>query len=229
MQSRAQSAHCLPESIGRKFVDRTGTDDDLDLRYEFDLESLLASASLADDRATGGASKGWDIFHIPFFGAQFKRHGTVVVTFIVDRDAQPSRTDLKSNFRDRLMWLFEEELVEDCVEHPAQEVIHEALDSDNHSSVLNWLLEFACQQADPNFAASVLRCIGREEGIGYCGWRSQIVASALSSEFLEVRDAGVRAAESWEDPYLLSVLVAHNESVGWLRDYLDSVIHELKP
>ena len=131
-------------------------------------------------------------------------------------------------FHDRLESLFEEDHVEDCVKHASQEVILDALDSEHSSSVLDWILEFTANPVDPTFAASVLLCISRLDGIGTSKWRSGVVAKALRSHSLEVRDAGIKAAESWEDPHLLPILENHNEPVEWLRDYLHEVKGDLE-
>lgn len=83
------------------------------------------------------------------------------------------------------------------------------------------------ESTKPIFAASVLRCVSRSNPIGNSEWRAKVVATALGSKYLEIREAGVRAAESWADSELRTLLMKHNEQVEWLRDYADDVIDDL--
>ena len=41
----------------------------------------------------------------------------------------------------------------------------------------------------PVFAASVLRCLGRQEYLGTSSWRSELVRDALALDDVEIRDA----------------------------------------
>ena len=123
---------------------------------------------------------------------------------------------------------FEAEPVEDGMDHPAEEIIREALHcTEDQRGVLEWLRTFSLDAERPNFAASVLRCLGRQARPGTDSWRTALVRSALIMDDAEIRDAAVQAAESWGGQDMRNVLEAHNEPLDWLRNYVRDVIEDL--
>ncbi|MYA17037.1 MAG: hypothetical protein F4Z28_09845 [Gammaproteobacteria bacterium] len=122
---------------------------------------------------------------------------------------------------------FETEPLEDGMHHEAEEIIEQVLQSGEDPRILNWLKDFSLDDTQPAFAASVLRCLGRQEYLGTSSWRSELVRDALALDDVEIRDAAVQAAESWDDPHILPVLKSHSESESWLRDYISDVIDDL--
>ena len=52
------------------------------------------------------------------------------------------------------------------MDHSAQQIIGAALRSEDGQRVLEWLRDFCLDAAHPSFAASVLRCLGRQEAAG---------------------------------------------------------------
>ena len=129
--------------------------------------------------------------------------------------------------RNSLEFLFDEEPVTDCMVHPAETEICKSFISNDSSRVLSWLTDFISDSTKPVFAASVLRCVSRFNPIGNSEWRAKVVATVLGSKYLEIREAGVRATESWADSELRTLLKEHDEQVEWLRDYVDAVIDDL--
>jgi len=58
--------------------------------------------------------------------------------------------------------------------------------------------------------------------------RRFIVLTGLTHEDIQVRDAAVTAAENWEGVDLADILAAHEEKEGWLREYMERVIVNLR-
>ena len=131
---------------------------------------------------------------------------------------------------DMLWQSFEATAVEDGMQHPAEQIIAEALRSANNQRVLAWLQDFCTDAARPSFAASVLRCVRHHAGIGTVAWRVDLVHAGLALPSVEVRDAAVQAAETWGTAEFRDVLRTHVETVetqGWLRQYILDVIDDL--
>ena len=128
----------------------------------------------------------------------------------------------------KLQVSFEDSPLEDGMGHPAEGIIAEALRSVNDQRVLGWLKALCTDISRPCFAASVLRCIGRQDGVGTSSWRVQIVRDGLAIDNVEIRDAAVQAAESWGSSDFLQVLKSHAEPEPWLRQYILDVIQDLE-
>ena len=127
----------------------------------------------------------------------------------------------------RLRAAFEAESLEDGMDHPAEGILAKALRSDQDGLVFDRLKTFCLDDAHPSFAASVLRCLGRQTPPGTSSWRAILVRDGLAMEDVEIRDAAVQAAELWGDSKLLDILESHSEPVRWLRDYIQNVIEDL--
>lgn len=127
----------------------------------------------------------------------------------------------------KLRAAFEAEPIEDGMNHPAETTIRRALQSGKGRDVLEWLRIFSLDTAHPGFAASVLRCLGRQERPGTGSWRVGLVRDGLATEDVGIRDAAVQAAELWGDRNMRKVLEEHSEPVLWLRDYVRDVIEDL--
>ena len=127
----------------------------------------------------------------------------------------------------RLRATFEANPLEDGKEHPAERIIEEVLGSEENQLALGWFSTLCLDEAHPSFAASVLRCLGRQAHPGTVSWRTGLVRDALAMNDIEIRDAAVQAAELWGDQNLRSVLESHSESEPWLREYIQDVIDGL--
>ncbi len=144
---------------------------------------------------------------------------------------QPGRngdTRQRKHLEARLYAAFEAEFLEDGIGHPAEEIIAEALRSVDDQPVLDWFMAFCSDAACPSFAASVLRCLGRQENTGTISWRAEIVRGGLAMDDVKIRDAAVQAAESWRDRDILDILRLHIEPEPWLRNYILDVIDDLQ-
>ena len=143
-------------------------------------------------------------------------------------DDQEQTDQEQTRLAHKLHAAFETEPLEDGMHHEAEEIIEQVLQSGEDPRILNWLKDFSLDDMQPAFAASVLRCLGRQEYLGTSSWRSELVRDALALDDVEIRDAAVQAAESWDDPHILPVLKSHSESESWLRDYISDVIDDLR-
>ena len=127
----------------------------------------------------------------------------------------------------KLHTAFETEPLEDGMHHEAEDIIEQVLQSGEDPRILDWLRAFSLDDTQPAFAASVLRCLGRQEYPGTSLWRSELVRDALALDDVEIRDAAVQAAELWDDQEILSVLESHDEPEPWLQNYISDVIDDL--
>ena len=145
--------------------------------------------------------------------------------------SQPRAESVDNRERERLfanlIYSFEEEPVEDGMDHPAEGIITEATEMENRQHILVWLSDFCKDTDQPSFAASLLRCLGRLEDVGTHSWRAELVRAGLSADDVEIRDAAVQAAELWGDAGFIDILNSHNEPEPWLRGYIVSVVGDL--
>ena len=128
----------------------------------------------------------------------------------------------------KLKSAFEAEPLEDGMAHPAEKIIETMLQSIEDIRVFDGLIEFSLDAAHPNFAASILRCLGRQVCPGTESWRTNLVSSALEMDDAEIRDAAIQAAEFWGGKDIRNALEAHKEPLPWLRDYVSDVVEDLK-
>lgn len=228
MQSETGSAHMLSESVDKGRIDQSGQSNYVDPILAMGPNSLSATipgeCSAQVQLAQSLDRRTWVFPNVDAM-VDLLDATTCFVQFLHENEA--SDRALLLLFRNRLEDLFDEEPVEDCMDHPAQEEMQRAFETTDHSLILNGLFEFVSSDTEPCFAAYVLRCLSRLDLKGYSEWRAKFVATALTSDFLETRDAGVRAAESWADPELRMLLLEHDEPVEWLRDYMADVIDDL--
>lgn len=122
---------------------------------------------------------------------------------------------------------FEADPFENGMDHPAEQIIKKALQFSENQQIFNWFEDFSLDIERPSFAASVLRCLGRQTNLGTYPWRAELVRRGLTVDNVEIRDAAVQAAESWGDQNLVSILKSHHESESWLREYISDVINDL--
>ena len=111
--------------------------------------------------------------------------------------------------------------------HPAEEIIADTLRGTENSNVLTWLKAFSLDSTRASLAASVLRCLGRQNHPGTERWRVGLVRDGLVAKDVDIRDAAVQAAELWGDRGMRTILLAHFEPEPWLRDYVRDVAEEL--
>ena len=135
----------------------------------------------------------------------------------------------RSQLRDLLYASFEAKPIEDGIDHPAEEIIGNAIRSSGSGRVLDWLYRICIDTERPTFSASVLRSLGRQILPGTELWRNTLVRKALEIDDVEIRDAALQAAEFWGGPEMRNVLriKVQTEPLCWLRNYMQDVIEDL--
>lgn len=134
------------------------------------------------------------------------------------RDAQTLSSELRS-----LVDAVECEPVEDGVVHPAEQHVAEFLR--RHGGQVLCDVIFGATPTD-DFTASVLRLLGRTDGIN-ARLQSDLVKAGLTSRSVEVRDAAIQAAELWDNSALVEVLRSHTEAIPWIAAYRDQVVRDI--
>ena len=133
-------------------------------------------------------------------------------------------TAARAQLESRLWWAFEAEPLEDGMDHPAERLLAENLNQDSSPRILVWISEWCTDTANATFAASVFQCLARQPRPGTASWRTELVQSGLAAPHVEIRDAAAKAADSWRDSELLSILERHMEPVPWLADFIRDVV-----
>ena len=112
--------------------------------------------------------------------------------------------------------------------HPAEEIIADALRGAENSEVFTWLKVFSLDSSRASLATSVLRCLGRHKHPGTEHWRAGLVRDGLAAIDVKIRDAAVQTAELWGDRGIRTVLMAHSEPELWLHDYVRDVARDIE-
>lgn len=128
--------------------------------------------------------------------------------------------------------------VEDGFDHPLTEVLVRELLRDGEeamSRIRGWIFDESLFKG-----VVTLKCLGRfsqpmttarrwrVKNERYVEWCLEIVKDALKHDDIEMRDAAVQAAETWEGEDLIAVLQAHDEPVDYLSKYIEQVIIDLQ-
>ena len=138
-------------------------------------------------------------------------------------DESPMECREQKRLEDKLRAAFDDVPLEDGMHHPAEGIIADALTGTENSDVFTWLKAFSLDSRRASLAASVLRCLGRQEHPGTERWRAGLVRDGLVARDVEIRDAAVPPAELWGDREMRTILLAHTEPEFWLRDYVKDV------
>ena len=173
-----------------------------------------------------GAYPLWEDTHEKWLSQELTYAGDIVSILTRSPQTHNSNPDYK-RLTNRLWEAFDSEVLEDGMDHPAEQIIGDAIDSTTDLPVIQWLKSIVLDAEQPSFASSVLRCLGRRPNIGTTSWRTQLVREALGMNDIEIRDAAVQAVESWRDRSLVEVVRAHTESEPWLQQYIKDVIDDL--
>lgn len=90
------------------------------------------------------------------------------------------------------------------------------------------------RSGDHRLAADLLRLLGRSPAVAaspspyFATSRRFLLVRALESPSVDVRDAGVCAAETWGDLGLVPVLRGHRDPVAWLAEYAVAVAADVE-
>ncbi|MDE3257702.1 MAG: hypothetical protein OYM47_07720 [Gemmatimonadota bacterium] len=128
-------------------------------------------------------------------------------------EGDPQLTEKGNKLANSLYCALETDPIENGMDHPADQIIEDALRSSRDEGILEQL-GAGCQDIErPSFASSILRCLGRQTDIGNAAWRAGLVRDALATDDVEIRDAAVHAAEFWGGTEFVDALISHNEPV----------------
>lgn len=144
------------------------------------------------------------------------------------RDDLANQTQRRDELAAKLRAAFQTSPLEDGFYHPSQLIIKEALYSLDGYPILDWLKAFSVDATRPDFAASVLCCLGRQQRPGTVAWRVEVVREALSMDAVEIRDAAAQAADSWGDPEMREILQKHTDPVPWLQEYVLNILKDIQ-
>lgn len=117
----------------------------------------------------------------------------------------------------------DEEPVEDGLVHRAEAAVAAHIQEFGASG----LVQHMCGASKASRSASLLRLLSRVSRLD-AEQRRAIVRSGLSSTSVEIRDAAVQAAETWEDVALAELLRHHHEPISWLSEYAKRVAFDLE-
>lgn len=116
--------------------------------------------------------------------------------------------------------------LEDGYSHFAEILLEKAIRG-NGDRAGDWLVGvLSSQSRNDVFKAELLRLLSRLKPFTST-WRVDVIRLGLSSSSVEIRDAAVQAAESWEEAEAIQLLQAHQEPCDWLADYISRVIRDL--
>lgn len=116
----------------------------------------------------------------------------------------------------------DEEPVEDGVVHHAEAALAAHIAEFGATA----LVEHACGTSKAVRSASLLRLLSRVSRLD-AEQRRSVVRRGLASNSIEIRDAAVQAAETWEDAALADLLRQHRDPVSWLSGYARRVAADL--
>jgi phosphatidylethanolamine/phosphatidyl-N-methylethanolamine N-methyltransferase len=139
-----------------------------------------------------------------------------------ERVAAPD--DFRVHLRD-LYQALQQEPVLDGLDHPGVAILIEAFEDDPDVAA-RWMLNQLADPAGPAMVSDILRLLCRFKP-QTSAWRRNVVAAALRSTSVELRDAAIQAVESWGDPELVALLSAHADVAPWLDDYATQVVKDL--
>lgn len=191
------------------------------------MESFAVSPDQA--RFRGSLSEmGWALVAQPVSASLFDAMlGRSLFPALVDKGYMDDERRRGGQLDAKLTRAFEDTPLEDGINHPAEQIIDKALASGEGRHVLEQFGQFAIDARRPEFAASVLRCLGRQRP-GTAAWRAGVVRSALAANDVRVRDAAAQAAESWGGPEVRQALRNHHETVPWLRAYIADILEDFE-
>ena len=137
--------------------------------------------------------------------------------FLQDQEEKQDRQRLW----DRLNTSFAHEDLDPDRDHPAESTLGQTLFSPRGR---RWLIEFCTDEGHPELASSLLLCLCRLPTLYLMEWEEQLITRALACDDVEIRDATVQLAAAWGGDHLQDLLQSHQDSEGWLQDYIGSVL-----
>ena len=121
---------------------------------------------------------------------------------------------------------FQNEPLEDGMNHPAVQTLERWLTPEREEELIQTLEKICRDEQHPALAANTLKCLaGMERRPGTPERRAGFIRTALHSGDMEIREAGVDAAEHWDgEPEILELLRAHQDPTEWIQEYVNGVL-----
>lgn len=125
----------------------------------------------------------------------------------------------------RIRTLLAERSLEDGRIHDAEIVLDRAAAAGAADS--EWAMQFVRATASRQLPDTLvlLARVGLPSATKH---RAQLLTNCLADEDLSIRAAAVQALELWGDKDALVVAGSHKEEIPWIRDYLATVIHDIR-
>lgn len=120
-----------------------------------------------------------------------------------------------------------EEPVEAGYSHPAEAILAKAV-INQPREVIEWLVHLLTEERNYGLVGDILACFGRAVEKSPPWWAYNIAENALLSSSVAVRDSAAQTLELWGTSAALRIPKKHDESVGWLRNYIEEVIELLE-
>jgi hypothetical protein len=160
---------------------------------------------------------------------RFKGSLSTPFAVLVERPGKVSKEEVDGPFRqieNQIRAALEADPIEDGYTHPAESFLEKVI-RDSGDRAGDWLIGILSNDHwSVSLRAGLLRLLSRQKPLTQ-EWRLRVIQLGLSSPSIELRDAAVQAAESWEDAGVMQILQAHREPCTWLADYVSRVIQDL--
>lgn len=130
--------------------------------------------------------------------------------------------------RGGLVCALEDIPIEDGMQHPADELIERALGASRSSCIEGLSRAFhEFYTSRPAMSAAILRCMARVDFAQTGAQGLGLAQHALSHDDVEMREAAVRAFETWGGVEALAILRQHDDPEAWLHEYVSRVVVDL--
>lgn len=158
-------------------------------------------------------------------GTAWDYPGTSMVTFTIV--TPPHSAEPRPTFEMQVRCAIAEEPVEAGYTHPAEAILAKAM-INQPREVIEWFEYLLTEERNHSLVGEILTCFGHAVEKSPPGWAYGIAEKALSSSSVAVRDAAAQTLELWGTSAALRILKKHDESVRWLRNYIEEVIELLE-
>ncbi|MGO9122739.1 MAG: hypothetical protein ACLQPD_34620 [Desulfomonilaceae bacterium] len=139
----------------------------------------------------------------------------------------PRTDDPKPLFGMQVRCAIAEEPVEAGYPHPAETILAKAV-INQPRNVFTWLEYLLADEKNHSLLGDILMCFAYAVGKNPPIWAYGIAEKALRHSSVGVRDSAAQVLEFWGTPNAVDILKNHDESIRWLKDYIEEVIDLLE-
>ena len=135
---------------------------------------------------------------------------------------------LRTGFTDQLLNLICEDDFEYGIDTKADVLVRDQMKK-NALATKSWLNSMFVENfANPTILVGLLRIVARLDYLDIYPEGQTMAVAGLSNSNVEVQECGIRAFESWTTLESLHVLENLSVSAGWLKEYVDQVVADLR-